>query len=118
MSDTVETQSLNTVSEEKCKVIFQGISLGLQRFVFAIKKDWLNIWLVFMVLTTVKLRCDALCNLVQFAQFKKREKHPWMFFTFFKLYKWYQIAQRITDFFFSYLLFDSSPAKAREKKNS
>ena len=21
---------------------------------------------------------------------------PWMFFTFFKLYKWYQIAQRIT----------------------
>ena len=93
MSDTVETQSLNTVSEEKCKVIFQGISLGLQQFVFAIKKDWLNIWLVFMILITVKLRCDA-------------------------LYKWYQIAQRITDSFFSYLLFDSSPAKAREKKNS
>ena len=50
-----------------------------------------------------------------FVQFKKREKHqcrsvnfskvagftkintpPWVFFTFFKLYKWYQIAQRIT----------------------
>ena len=59
--------------------------------------------------------CDALCDLVPFVQFKKREKHlwrsvnfskvarfteintpPWMFFTFFKLYRWYQIAQRIT----------------------
>ena len=45
-------------------------------------------------------------------QFKKREKHPWrsanfgnftkinnppwVFFTFFKLYKWYRIAQRIS----------------------
>ena len=42
MSDTVETQSLDTVSEEKCKVIFQEISLDLHQFVFAIKKDWLN----------------------------------------------------------------------------
>ena len=56
--------------------------------------------------------CDALRNLVPFVQFKKCEKHPWrsvnfnqvtksntppwMFFTFFKLYKWYQIAQNIT----------------------
>ena len=53
--------------------------------------------------------CDALRDLVPFVQFKKREKHPWrnvnlstksnappwMFFTFFKLYKWYQIVQRI-----------------------
>ena len=55
-------------------------------------------------------------------QFKKREKHPWrsvtfskvagskpasilkvitppwVFFTFFELYKWYQIAQNITGF--------------------
>ena len=23
--------------------------------------------------------------------------HPWVFFTFFKLYKWYQIAQNITN---------------------
>ena len=36
--------------------------------------------------------CDALNNLVLFAQFKKREKHsfknntpPWVFFTFFKV---------------------------------
>ena len=42
MNDTVETQSLDTVSEEKCKVIFQEISLDLHQFVFAIKKDWLN----------------------------------------------------------------------------
>ena len=52
----------------------------------------------------------ALCDLVPCAQFKKREKDPWrsitfskvaksntppwVFFMFFKLYKWYQIAQR------------------------
>ena len=48
-------------------------------------------------------------DLVPFVQVKNREKHPWksvnfnkvntppwLFFTFFKLYKWYQIAQRIT----------------------
>ena len=58
--------------------------------------------------------CGALHDLVPFAQFKKREKHPWwsvnfskvnfakintppwVFFTFFKSYKWYQIAQRTT----------------------
>ena len=70
--------------------------------------------------------CDALHDFVPFAQFKKREKHPWrsvtfskfagqkpllknftksntpqwVFFTFFKLLKWYQIAQRITFFFY------------------
>ena len=52
-------------------------------------------------------------DLVPFAQFKKREKHPWrrvifsnftksntppwVFFTLFNLHKWYQIAQRITN---------------------
>ena len=41
MSDTFETQSLDTVSEEKCKAIFQEIYLGLQQFVFAIKKTGL-----------------------------------------------------------------------------
>ena len=60
---------------------------------------------------------DALRNLVPSVQFKKREKHPrrsithegacnftrintppWVFFTFLKLYKWYQIAQRTTFF--------------------
>ena len=52
---------------------------------------------------------DALRDLIPFAQFKKREKDTWrsvtfsikshtpplVFFTFFKLYKWYQIAQSI-----------------------
>ena len=28
--------------------------------------------------------------------FTQSNTPPWMFFTFFKLYKWYQIAQRIT----------------------
>ena len=64
--------------------------------------------------------CDALRDLIPFVQFKKREKHRWRsvtltkiagqklatllkakllhecFSCFFKLYKWYQIAQDIT----------------------
>ena len=58
--------------------------------------------------------CGVLHDLVPFVQFKEREKHPWRsvtfkacnltksntppcaFFTFFRLYKWYHIAQRIT----------------------
>ena len=46
--------------------------------------------------------CDALRDLVLFVQFKKAcnftkiNTPPWVFFTFFKLYKWYQIEQRIT----------------------
>ena len=76
-----------------------GISLGLQQFVFAIKKDWLNKCSI----------CDALRDLVPLVQFKKPEKHPWrsvnfskvnttpwVFFTLFKLYQWYQIVQRTT----------------------
>ena len=62
--------------------------------------------------------CDVLRDLVPFVQFKKRENTqggalllvklhaevcnftksntpPWLFFTFLKLYKWYQIAQYI-----------------------
>ena len=63
------------------------------------------------------LTCDVLCDLVPFVQFKNREEYPWksvafskalacnfteskttpwVFFTFFKLHKWYQIAQRIS----------------------
>ena len=30
------------------------------------------------------------------SNFTKNKTPPWVFFTFFKLYKWYQIAQRIT----------------------
>ena len=62
----------------------------------------------------------ALHDLVSFVQFKIRKKNswksftfskvtacyftksntpPWVFFTFFKLYKWYQIAQRITNYY-------------------
>ena len=53
--------------------------------------------------------CDALCDLVPFAQFKKCEKHswrsdaftksktsPWVSLTFFKLYKWYRMTQSIS----------------------
>ena len=58
--------------------------------------------------------CGALRDLLLFVQFKKREKHPWrsvnfsnnftkintppwVFFTFLKLYRWYQIVQNITN---------------------
>ena len=62
--------------------------------------------------------CDALRKLAPSVQFKEREKHPWrsvifiqasackltksnippwVFFTFFELCKWYQIAQNITN---------------------
>ena len=53
--------------------------------------------------------CDVLRDLVPFVQFQKREKHRWrsvtftppsVFFTFLKLYIWYQIAQNITYFWF------------------
>ena len=67
-------------------------------------------------MTNVPIKCDVLQDLVPFVQFKKREKHPWrsvtfskvagnftktscplwMFFTFFNLYKWYQIAQSVS----------------------
>ena len=39
------------------------------------------------VLLLVKLQA---CN------FPKSDTPPWVFFTFFKLYKWYQIAQNMT----------------------
>ena len=41
------------------------------------------------VLLSVKLQTKA-CNLT------KSNTSPWVFFKFFKLYKWYQIAQNIT----------------------
>ena len=43
------------------------------------------------VLILIKLQAKA-CN------FTKINTPPWVFFTFFKLYKWYQIAQRTTYF--------------------
>ena len=62
--------------------------------------------------TEISLIWDAFRNLVRFVQFQKLEKHPWrsvsldcnlnksntppwVFFEFFKLYKWNQIAQSI-----------------------
>ena len=41
------------------------------------------------VLLLVNLQTEV-CN------FTKSNTPPWVFFTFFKLYKWYQVAQRIT----------------------
>ena len=69
---------------------------------------------------------DALRDLVPFVQFKKRENYlwrratfskswnvtksntpPWEFFAFFKLYKWYHIAQSITYIQLSAKIIDS-----------
>ena len=65
----------------------------------------------------IRYICDALCDLLPFVQFKKREQRPWrsvtfsqaevcnftksntppwVFFTFLKLCKWHQIAQHIS----------------------
>ena len=75
-----------------------------------------NVYLMFLVAA----HCDALHDLAPFVQFKNVKNtdggvlllvkvHPeacnftksntpsWVFFTFFKLYKWYQIAQFITE---------------------
>ena len=60
------------------------------------------IWL--LVLKTVYVvRCAILCNLKNVENthegvliLTKINTLPWVFFTFLKLYKWYQIAQRIT----------------------
>ena len=65
---------------------------------------------------------DALTDLLPFVQFKKRDKHPlvklqasasawnftksntppWVFITFLKLYKWYQITQHMHDSYHLY----------------
>ena len=58
--------------------------------------------------------CDALRDLVPFVSFKnvknthggvtKINTPPWVVFTFLKLYKWYQIAQRTTNYWLVSLL--------------
>ena len=82
-----------------------------------------------------KSNCDVLRDLVPFGQFKKRENAhgvvlllvklqatcnftksnipPWVYFTFFKLFKWYQIAQRIT----IVLSLNAEAAKFQEEMN-
>ena len=71
-----------------------------------------NAWIIFSVnwlgIQEGQIYCDVLRDLVPFVQFKERKKHTWrsvttksntppcVFFTFLKLYKWNQIAQRRT----------------------
>ena len=83
----------------------------------------LDVWHFINIISSISfntLICDVFRNLVPFAQFKNlKNTHgrvsilvklqeclacnftkintlPWVFFTFLKLYKWYQIAQRTT----------------------
>ena len=53
------------------------------------------------MLILVKLQAEA-CN------FTKINTPPWVFFTFFNLFKWYQIAQRTTYMFIKWRYFKSS----------
>ena len=50
---------------------------------------WYHLYNLKNVLLLVKLQVEA-------SNFTKSSTPPWMCFTFFKLYKWYQIAQRTT----------------------
>ena len=79
------------------------LSRGYEKVkVFNFHFEWLN----FFMSSSLTI-FDALRDFVQFAQCEKREKHPWksdtksitpplVFFTFFKLNKWYKIAQSIS----------------------
>ena len=89
----------------KCFSCFLTIHWGLNKSLTLVTLD------TFEILLQNQYIWDALRDLVPFAQFKKREKHtwrsitfskvagqspkantpPWFFFTFSKLYKWYQI---------------------------
>ena len=53
------------------------------------------IWYHLYNLKNVKNTHGEILLLVS-CNFTKSSTPPWVFFTFFKLYKWYQIAQRIT----------------------
>ena len=48
------------------------------------------IWYHLYTLKNVKNTHECYCN------FTKSNTPPWVFFTFLKLYRWYQIAQRVT----------------------
>ena len=118
MSYTVETQSLDTVSEEKCEVIFQGISLGLQQFVFTIKKTGL-INPVFMILVKIELRFFyqlfatlLLCNFIEITL--RHGCSPVNLLHIFRT----PFTMNTSGWLLLYLLFDSSLTKALEKKNS
>ena len=42
-------------------------------------------------------------SLLRACNFTKSNTPPWVFFTFFKLYKWYQIAPSITYMYYTYI---------------
>ena len=77
----------------------ERVQLGTNRLISILLNE--NISMKWVRVTNEQGICDALRDLIPFVQFKKREKHPWtkintppwVFFTFFKLDKWYQIEQ-------------------------
>ena len=45
------------------------------------------------------MRFGTNCQKAEACDFNKSNAPPWVFFTFLKLYTWYQIAQRVTNVF-------------------
>ena len=85
---------------------FVGIGLGISMFCFTINVMCCAIWYHLYnlkkvknthwgMLISVKLQAEA-CN------FTKINTPRWVFFTFFQLHKWYQIAQRTANVIISY----------------
>ena len=88
-------------------VLFEPISVTSSNLHLAIWKSAFS-----YLKKAIQRQCDALRDLVSFVQLKKREQHPWtsvsfsksntlpwVFLTFFKLYRWNKIAQRIVKSF-------------------
>ena len=73
-------------------LFFVFLFLFLFCFVFC-EENILNLRITFKTLT-----CTFIPSLLKACDFSKSNTPPWVFFTFLKLYKCYQIAQRITIF--------------------
>ena len=83
------------------------VKKAFSRLLFLTKISFLNvmrcaIWYYLYNLKTVKNTHGWVLNLAKFqaeaCNFTKINTPPWVLFTFFKLNKWYQIAQRTTNF--------------------
>ena len=78
--------SLVSAVESVYVIALHSITKLLQR-----KLNKMNMWRLVRIVTicTAKLQAQACIS-------TKSNNPPWVFFTFFKLHKWYQIAQGIT----------------------
>ena len=63
-----------------------------------------RVWCHFYNLKNVKNTHEGVLLLERACNFTKSDTPLWVFFTFFRLYKWYQIGQNITDVLFTVFL--------------